>query len=405
MRSTLLVLCLVTGMAGSLPGQAPQARPLSIQELEAAVRTDSNDALLHYQLGMAYFDHKKWDQAQGALQTAITIAPAYADAYLALSVLPARRGEGYWKARIKTVGEDSVRTELIRAESQFRRAFLLNPLVELKVLGKFEGTESAVMFGTNRGTFVVRFTPWWDHELTKAINEFRDGRYEKAAERMAELRKDRRFGGDDQNMPGPLLWYHGLTAAHLEQFEVAIRDFSVLTGRAYAVEQRHDSSGTGSAALPLQTNDYRFLLATMLYLGGRYRDAVPTFRRVLEFDLGLYMAHVQMARMFEAQGRLDDALKERQLALDANPEDPDLLIDLAGALVQAGSPAEAEAPLLQAARLNPRDARAPYQQGIVEELLQQPDAEREAFQRFLSIAPSRLEAMKQDARDRLSHLP
>ena len=37
----------------------------------------------------------------------------------------------------------------------------------------------------------------------------------------AELAANRRFSGQDVDLPGPILWYQGLTAAHLGNFEQA----------------------------------------------------------------------------------------------------------------------------------------------------------------------------------------
>ena len=44
-----------------------------------------------------------------------------------------------------------------------------------------------------------------------------------------------------------------------------------------------------------------------------------------------------MARMFEAQKQWDDAVKERQAAVDVNPDDPSLLVDLGATLATAGT--------------------------------------------------------------------
>jgi tetratricopeptide (TPR) repeat protein len=388
---------LLISMGRSVRSQETTA-PAPLDSLRQRARRDSNDAMAHYQLAMAYWDQKKWDDAELALREALLVAPSYPDAHLALGVLAQRRGDDYWKDRVKRDGEEKVRTALLEYAGHYRRAFLLNPMVDLRVLGKFDQEESG--FYVVRGSLVFHFTPWWSHELTKSANEFREARYQKAFDRLQELMQDKRFGGEDVNVASPVLWLHGLAAAHLDNFDVAIRDFAVLTGRSLSVEQDSTSRIEG----PLRSNDYRFILATMLYLAGRYNQAIPTFRRVLEIDLGLYAAHVQLARMHEAQGEIEDALKERRLALDVQQDDPDLLIDLAGTLLKAGRVPEAQEPLAQAAHLNPRDARVPFLQGAVAEQLHDTVAAEAAYHRFLAIAPSRFTAQIKDAGERLAGL-
>jgi tetratricopeptide (TPR) repeat protein len=348
---------------------------------------------------MAYWDRKKWDEAEQALRQALIVAPSYAEAHLALGVLPERRSAGYWKDRIKKDGEDKVRTELLESFTHYRWAFLLNPLVDLNVLGKVE--ERSTGFYRIGGQMVVVIAPWWGRELIRAANEFREGQFWEAFQRLDRLAHDGRFGGSGEQAPSDVLWLHGLASAHLARFDDAVRDFAILTGRAVADER--DTTATGAGA-PLRSNDYRFILATMLYLSGRYDQAIPTFRRALELDLGLYVAHVQLARMHETQGALEDAIRERRLALDVQQDDPDLLVDLAGTLLKAGRTAEARQPLADAARANPRDARAPYLQGVIAEALHDSAGARDAYTRFLAIAPSRFAAQRKEAGDRLSAL-
>jgi tetratricopeptide (TPR) repeat protein len=385
-------------LAASLSAQEEAKHELGLPALLARARADSNDATAQYRLAMAYWDRKEWDDAERLLRQALVVAPSYADAHLALGVLPQRRGAGYWKDRIKKEGEGKVREILLEAASHYRRAFLVNPLVDLHVLGKFE--QEASGFALSRGQLVFLIVPWWSKELTRSANEFREGRYQKAFDRLQELVHDQRFGGQDVDAATPVLWFHGLAAAHLDNFEVAVRDFAVLTGRSVALEQDTTRAVEG----PLHSNDYRFILATLLYLDGRFGQAIPTFRRALEVDLGLYAAHVQLARMYEARGNLDTALAERQRALDVNPDDPDLLIDLAGTLIRAGRPGEAMAPLAEAARINPHDARAPYLEASVAESLHDTAAACRAYGRFIAVAPSRFAPQIEDATARLNAL-
>jgi tetratricopeptide (TPR) repeat protein len=371
-----------------------------LEDLQAAALKDSNDANSHYALALGFWDKKKWDDAETELRESIALAPGYADAHLALAVLPERRGEKYWKNRTKVKGEATVRSELVESESHFRRAFMLNPLVDLKVLGKVDLNEgfTIVRIG-DRYVFMV--APWYTATLEKAINELFGGRYEKGFERMDQLAHRKEFGGDDRNLPDQILWYHGLFAAHLEKYDLAIRDFAVLTGRSLAAER---DSTRPSLQGPLRTNEYRFILATLLYLGGKHPDAMRTFMRTLEFDVGLYVAHVQMARMREADGDLTGALQERRLALEVNPEDADLQVDLAGTLIRSGRLDEALNPLDEAARLNPRDARVLYLQGMVAWQLDKTELARESLIRFIAIAPSRFADQIDEARQKLANI-
>ncbi len=393
----LLLLGATAARAQDAPKDPP--KPLSLAELEAAAVRDSNDASAHYQLAMGYWGKKRWDDAERSLRTAVQLSPGYSEAHLALALVPERRGDKYWRKQVKEKGEAAVRAVFVESEFHYRRAFLLNPLVDLKVLGKVDLPDQfQIVRVGNQLVFVL--PPWWSQTLEKAINELHTGRYETGFDRMEELVHRKEFGTDDRDLPTELLLYHGLFAAHLGHYDNAVRDFAILTGRAYAAEQ--DTSGTRRSSTGLGTNDYRLILARMLYLGGNAPQAMATYRRALEFDIGLYIAHVQMARMYEQEGKLEDAIKERKLALEVSPDDPDLQVELANTLVKANRFEEAVDPLGEAGRLNPRDPRVPYLQGMVALRMAHPEVARPAFQRFLEIAPSRYATQVEDVKSYLA---
>jgi Tfp pilus assembly protein PilF len=97
-RRLCLAALLALGRAPALPAQQPDRKPPPpIDTLEARVRADSNDAVVHYELAMGYWSAKRWDDADRTLHQAVSLAPQYSEAYLALSALTFARGEKYWK--------------------------------------------------------------------------------------------------------------------------------------------------------------------------------------------------------------------------------------------------------------------------------------------------------------------
>jgi tetratricopeptide (TPR) repeat protein len=372
---------------------AAQRQRVELAALEARAVTDSNDPVAHYGLAMGYWEKKRWDDAEKSLRQALVVSPNYADAYLALSQLPVKRGKSYWERLEKTQGDSGVRKELVASLANYRRAFLLNPLVDLRLLGDVDLDRGFYRFDGR----MVFLGPWWMSDLERAINKLNHSKYDEAARDIEKLAAKKPFLGENRNLPDLLLFWRGIIAAHQDSFPRAVDAFAVLTGRAKAREQ----DTTRFVANPMETNDYRFILATLLFLDGRYQHAIPTFRRTLEIDLALYPAHVQLARMHEARGELAEAMAERQLAVDVSPDNSDLLVDQAGTMIKAGKIAAALEPLAEAARVNRRDPRIPYLQGIAQEELGNAAASDSAFQRFLLLAPSRFDAQKQEITRRL----
>lgn len=391
-RACRLALLLLVTATHPGAAQDAKARAVPLDSLERRARADSNDAVAHYDLAMGYWRAKRWDDADHALHDAVALAPQYAEAYLALSALPIARGKGYWKKLEKERGKEGVVSEVQTGERYYRRAFLVNPLVDLGILGHVDERSSV-----RQGSYII--TVWWLGPLSKEMNRLANGRYDEAHALCSAALADARAGAQGRNLPEGLLWYHGLAAAHLKLYDEAVQDFAILTGRALA-----DSAGDALGQTPLRANDYRYALATALYLAGRYDEAAPTFRRALEFDISLYAAHVQLARIAEARQDWDQAVRERQAAIDANPEDPGLVTDLGVTLFREGRLEDAADALNKAMASAPRDARVPYLSGIVALRLNRRDDARAAFDRFLAIAPSRFGPEIAEVRDQLRTL-
>ena len=356
-------------------------------ELETRARTDSNDAAAHYNAALAYWNAKRWDDAGRSLRLAVTIDPRFAQAYLALSRLPyARRGSLWGEVEQGRVPRELVDT-VEESDRFYRRAYLIDPLVDMKI-------EGAV--APPRSVYWDLFAPELYDLLFKGFDDLREGKYAEALERIERLvglyHRDRR----DESAPASLLWYRALAAAHVEKYQQAQSDLQELLARSEGKE-RSDSL----IRIPLRTNEYRYVLAYVKHRGGDPNGAIFLYRQALENDVGLYMAHVRLAEIYEGAQRWDQAAAHRQNAINANPDDPSLLLDLGRSLSARGDlPGGTEA-LTQAVAANPRDSRGWYYLGIVQQQLNKKEEARAAFSRFVALAPSRYVRQIEDAKQRL----
>ena len=137
---------------------------------------------------------------------------------------------------------------------------------------------------------------------------------------------------------------------------------------------------------------------------GQYNEAIDLYRMALENDIGLYMAHVRLAQIYEDHNLLAQATAERRAAVNANPDDPSLLLDLGKSLARANQWTDAERTLQDAVAANPRDPRRHYFLGIVEQHQNKAPEARTAFTDFIALAPTRYAPQVADARQRLDAL-
>lgn len=392
MRYPAVLLALLPLLAAPLPGQRVKMLVPLTTLAERAV-TDSNDAPTRYEAALGFWLAHKYDEAERQLRAAIAIEPSLAQAYLALSFLPYARREKLWDE----VDKGKVPPEWVAAvnesEAFRRRAFLLDPLVDLKPLALMIAPPSAFGLGGNAKavyTYLMNgFGAFWDGQYGTAYQFFR----ELAGTSTDEDRKQK-FGAW-------FLWYEALAAAHAHDYPRAETDFRILLERAQTVS----NLGGGATLAFTVANQYRYALACVLDEAGERREAVDMLKEVLTEDVGFYPAHTRLAHIYEDQHRVPAALEERRRAVATSPDDPSLLFDLGEALARAGELAEAQGVLRQAVAANPRSHRALYVLAAVAQQVGSTDEAREMYTRFLAIAPSRFADQKAAARARLDSLP
>jgi tetratricopeptide (TPR) repeat protein len=374
MCRTVVLACTAVALLLPVTGEAQgySANRAMLDSLRARVAADSNEPGVHYDLAMELIARKRWDAADSALAQVVLLDPQHADAWMEISLLPERRGEGYWRTYRKERGPAGLDTLVAQLRRAQRKSFLLDPTADLHLV-RF------VREATRRPMF---FIPWWFGGYERALKEAARSRPGQAHDELSKILADPRAAAG-RAAPGGVLHFHGILSLELGKYDAATADFALLTGRAFYAE----TLGT----LPvLAANDARYALATSRLLAGQLHEAAATFRRVLEFDASVWQAHTQLARVHEALGLFEEAVAERQRALDVNPEEWSLLLELGASLTRAGRIDEAEEVLERVVVRAPRSARAWLTLGMVAEDRGNVARAREAYARFVAVAPRRM---------------
>ncbi|HEX4561317.1 MAG TPA: tetratricopeptide repeat protein [Gemmatimonadales bacterium] len=387
--------CILTGLC-SLPATI-FAQKDSIAQLEARIRAgDSLDAETEFRLGRYYEFARRYDDEERALRTAIAADPRYAPAYLWLGDLPYVREPKL----IKDEQKDRVPPEWTKAlddAARLRvRALLIDPLVDWRARDEKPIPQDMVSVPEYSGyeKETTNYLGWIG--IAGLVYE----RYELSYSAI-DLYRSRRFpSSPDDSIPQWVFFVHGLAAAHLSAYDKASADFEVLMKRATTVE-RSDSV----INFPLNTNDFRYLLAIFKERMKKPADAVQLYQDAINADLGFYMAHAHLAQLYRQYKMWDKAVAEAQAAVDANPEDPSLPLDLGLIDAEAGRGADAIAALKKAVALDPRYPEAYYRLGLVAQQANQTTDARDAFTRFIALAPHQMGTEIADAKQRLSTLP
>lgn len=386
-----VLLCLAAASAGA--AQRIEL-PMSVKEMEAASAADPNDVMARYNLALGYWTQEKYEEAEANLKDAISIEPRFALAYLALAVLPFAQREDLWTETMNGDVPVDWRDRMYESDRQYRAAFMINPLLDTKIIGAVTPRKSG------RWAMDPYFAAIYD-EWFRGFDDFQTGDYAGAYLRLQRLARDMNAAGRQnvKNVPTDLLWYRGLAAAHTANYDAALEDIGELLRRA---EENEDPSEL--TYLPLEANTFRSVLATILRAAGRTGQAVAMYREVIERDAGAYTAHLALANMAEERGDLGAALDERRAASAANPDDFSIDVEIGITLVRLNRIAEAEESLLRAAAAQPRSPRPWYVLGLIQQQTGRPTEARASLEQFLATVPKRFTSEIADAKRRLSEL-
>ena len=391
-RPLAFALLVVLPAAAAFPAALPAQRiklPASLSDLEARARHDSDDAAAQYNVALAYWNAKRWDDADSAFHRALRIDPRFAPAYIGIAYLPyAQRStlfDDVYEDRVPDEWKPKVKT----SDEMYHRAMLIDPLTDLRLAGAARVSSQAAQ------EYLKEWYGEWLADYEEGRDYYYNGDFEKAYNDFTRVIRDFRVG----ELPAELLRYHGLSAAQIGRNDEALKDFQTLAARS-------DSASKKDTVIhfQLKTNDYRYIVGVLQERLGQLNDAIDSYRTAAQNDLGLFMAHVHLANMYEQHAMWPQAIRERQAAVNANPDDPSLQLDLGETLAQAGQWQDAEKALKDAQAGNPRDARVPYYLGVVAIQLNETDEAKNELTRFLAIAPSRYERQVADAKKRLDAL-
>lgn len=390
-RPVLLVAAALAALA--VPAAAQFRLPMKLEDLEQRAQADSNDPAAHFNVALAYWNAKRWPDVERSLRLAIELDERFAPAYVALHYLPFGQRSRLWEEVGERRVPDEWKSRVEESDRFFRRAYMIDPLVELRAGDVVQPRSSAylqeleIIFGEH-----VR-------DFFDGLDRYFMGEYQRAYDRLTRVINHIDGNRHPNRIPSNVLWWHGLAAARVEKWPDAIWDFEKLMDRSLEPTRR-DSL----VHFPLRTNEFRYILAYLKHRSGSLNEAIDLYREAIANDVGLYMAHVRLAEIYESARMADQAITSRRNAVNANPEDATLLLDLGKALANAGRFQESLGPLRQAVEASPRDPRPYFYLGLaLEQLGQKPEARAE-LDRFISLAPSRYERQITLAKQRLDAL-
>jgi tetratricopeptide (TPR) repeat protein len=346
-------LALTAGLL--LAGASTVAAQANGKDREAELRADSLSPRALTDLAVLLAEDERFVASDSAVWRALRVDPQYARAHLVAGFLPFAMDEDLGKDYRKDKLDRKQRAVVDSALHEIRLAYLIDPFVAVDRINR---------------VFV------WQGSL----------------EPMTARERER--------VPLWFLYWRGIRLAQSKRYVESATEFEDLLGRLKAA----GDSFPDDAFLPLVSNDVRYLLAIVHRSNGRTHLATPLLEEVATLDMGHYMAHVRLGEIHEKRGAYRNAVRERRLAMEANPDNDVLLYEYGVALAQDGDLPAADSVLTLARERNPLNARYPHMLGKVRQARERNEEAIAAFEQFLAMPNSTMQAEQEEARAALLKL-
>ena len=209
-RRPLVLLALLFLVSPTFAGAQGVKVSDSLGDLEMAAGVDPYDPAACYNLALGYWSEKRYDDAETELRQAVELDARFAPAYLAMAYLPLAQREELRREILDDEVPEEWEERVAEMDRLYRRAFLVDPLVDLRIMAAVRPKKSAIW---NVGEYASFYEAYFG-----IFDDFEEGNYESAYMRFDRLIRDLKGLGDT---PSYLLWYRGLSAAHVGKYKEA----------------------------------------------------------------------------------------------------------------------------------------------------------------------------------------
>ncbi|HZZ15997.1 MAG TPA: tetratricopeptide repeat protein, partial [Candidatus Sulfotelmatobacter sp.] len=400
----------------------------AVDSLQQAVKSDSNNAAAHYQLGLAFDMQHDEGQAEAELRESVRLRPDFTDAQRALANLELRRGDldaltqtaqliiggapespdGYL---LRAVAEMN-RKKYPEAEQDLRKAGAVapnnpTPLVQLGNLRQLQKQYGeAIKFYQQ----ALDKDPASTDALQGVMNTYIAQKQldQAVAAAKAQIAKSPNVSGFYDLLGTALFEKKDFKGAE-EAFNKAVELDKNNSDALLKLAQAQAESGSVAQALATYQQSIKdhpkeisfYLLAGMMYESqSSWDQAKAMYQQALTIEHDNPLASNNLAYvMLQQGGNVDVALAMAQTARRGMPDSPNAADTLGWAYFQKGVYQSAIDMFQEALRLNEKkggadDPTVHYHLGVAYQKANQPVLARQQLERALKISPNNTEAKK-----------
>lgn len=364
-----------------------------------AADADTNDANAYFAHGARILEERPAEAAQ-AFYWAARLDPGSADALDGRRAAMIMRRPATLKMHIEGGRRARESKELKALDSLALRALRLDPLYYRKYDHTMLMTYYRTLMRADYPTAsqmeidrVIRDYLYSGSAYMRAWVEYGEGRFQPAL-------ADYEIAMKQSRTPGYIRLERGRVYALQGMFPAAITEFRLASEALAKRENDRDEDVVFYNSRAMVEHS----LAISYGRSGQLDSARAALGRSIAEDLSYFMAHVELGRLALAAKDTVTAVSELALAADLAVDEPYVHYLHGSVLLAAGQAADAIAPFRKAIELEPLHAASHFELAQALERTGDKAEARASYQRFLSMAPRREVARRNQATERVAGL-
>lgn len=363
-QALLLILLLSASCAG------PRIKVKEdINVLKSNLEKDPNNAVSHYNLGLAHLSQDNYDDALSCFYNCIERDPMFGLAHFAIYCTEYKKDKQLYRESLKDDPAEQYLTKIDSVQNHFQKAFFYDPFFDWSLMTiLMESKEHSADLYTQELLDLI-YEIYYD-----GFEAFFLGKYETAIEKLNFQIK---------MLPQFHLarFFRGLAYSQIKDYDASINDFTVL------IDSLESYNKNKILPIYLETSELYYLVGNAYKLKGDLTNAQTAFQKILLQDMSYYMAHVQLAWIYEQKKDLRRAIRELDAALYVDPDNPVLHYNKAVYLSATGNIPGSIKEYTRATELNKYAYKAYFNLGLLYEYQKEYQDALKSFSKFMEYVP------------------
>ncbi len=375
----LLFILIVIISSCSMPGIEIKE---SVEQLKEIAKTDPNDCVHSYNLGVKYLSTGEADSAMIEFDKAIKLNPHFSLAYFGNYCAEAsKEPRSFGNLIDANVSDKESEIFFDTSKTALRKAFVYDPYFDWKVYAIILKPQATMNFIEG-----ILF-----NYIYKGIQLFIFEQYDESIKELTEAL---------EIVPNyyRLKFFRGLSFSKTKQFDSALCDFKDIID-SVETQNKEDVSYRF-----LNPADYYYIIGYTYLQLDSLSQAEEYFQKTIMNEMSYYMAHFQLSNIYNKRKQFEEAATELDAAILLEPNDAVMHYNKAVFLAQMKKTEQAIQSYKKSIEINPYYTKSYFNLALIYESKGKKNEAIDCYKKFIQYSPKKFKDYISQAENKIQKL-